>query len=756
MLTWRYAVVLDAGSSGTRSYVYRWPDSVKARKSASAKDLASLPEIITSEKYTKKIHPGIQQSVHGANPSTISGISTFAQNPQDVGLEHLRPLLHHVQEVIPEEDVPDTPIFLLATAGMRLLPKAQQKSILNNVCTYIRQTTDFLIPDCNQHVQVIEGVTEGLYGWIATNYLMGGFDDSRSHNHGKGHHTYGFLDMGGASAQIAFAPNATEAQKHANDLTLLRLRSVNGRALEYKVFVMSWLGFGAQEARSRYVKALLESSVDEMNKGRPDPCLHAGLRMSADGTILPPEGPVSGVEPYLVGTGKFDQCLLQTFPLLEKDAPCPDEPCLLHGVHVPAIDFDVNHFIGVSEYWHTTHGIFDMGDKDDPYNFYDYLQRAKDFCSQPWDEIEAGVRGQRWGGKVSKKTANEICFKASWLINILHDGIGIPRSSIGEAEVTTGHNNRTQDVVVSGKPDGYLDAFQAVNKIGATEVSWTLGKAVLYASSQVPPLKNGLPVGFGSNVPGGVPDDFQHTGPQLQPLPPTSQPTLPTNDTITGTNRQHWHDTLFDGHSPRRIPGLFLFLAIVAIAIFFLYGRERRNRVYRRFLGRPISRHSSSFHYRRRSKGLFNSKLSSFFFFSPSPRRSSYIPYERTLEDGMREFELGPGSSSSDDEASATYDEDGSSSVNLLARSKSSTSTSNNISSVGGGGGGGGNRASVGLGLSLDGNGSLLSSHNVGIMDRNGLAVRTESRDRQAHLALAPTTNGRRSRATSPVRKSVV
>ncbi|OJD20091.1 hypothetical protein ACJ73_08575 [Blastomyces percursus] len=37
-------------------------------------------------------------------------------------------------------------------------------------------------------------------------------------------------------------------------------------------------------------------------------------------------------------------------------------------------------------------------------------------------------------------------------------------------------------------------------------------------------------------------------------------------------------------------------------------------------------------------------------------------------------------------------------------------------------------------------------------MDRHGLAVRTEGRDRLAPLALGPTTNGRRSRATSPVR----
>ncbi len=89
----------------------------------------------------------------------------------------------------------------------------------------LKDTPSSPYPTGDLHIQVIAGDTEGLYGWIAANYLLGGFDSPEKHMHGKGHHTYGFLDMGGASAQIAFAPNNTEAEKHANDLKLLRMRT---------------------------------------------------------------------------------------------------------------------------------------------------------------------------------------------------------------------------------------------------------------------------------------------------------------------------------------------------------------------------------------------------------------------------------------------------------------------------------------------------------------------------------------------------
>jgi Golgi nucleoside diphosphatase len=58
--------------------------------------------------------------------------------------------------------------------------------------------------------------------------------------------------MGGASTQIAFEPNPGEQEKTQN-LMDVRLRLMGGEEISHKVFVTTWLGYGTNQARERYV-----------------------------------------------------------------------------------------------------------------------------------------------------------------------------------------------------------------------------------------------------------------------------------------------------------------------------------------------------------------------------------------------------------------------------------------------------------------------------------------------------------------------
>jgi Golgi nucleoside diphosphatase len=115
--------------------------------------------------------------------TAVPGISTFGDHSWDVGPDHLDELLSHALKYVPLEEVPNTPLFLLATAGMRILKPPQREAVLKEVCDFAQKTTKFQLPDCDVHVQVIAGETEGLYGWIAANYLLGGFDKPKATTH---------------------------------------------------------------------------------------------------------------------------------------------------------------------------------------------------------------------------------------------------------------------------------------------------------------------------------------------------------------------------------------------------------------------------------------------------------------------------------------------------------------------------------------------------------------------------------------------
>ena len=586
---------------------------------------------------------------------------------------------------IPSSKVPDTPVFLMATAGVRFLPQLQQTSLLQGICNYIQTNTQFDLPECGKRVQVISGETEGLYGWIATNYLLGGFDKPEHHNHGKSHHTYGFLDMGGASAQIAFAPNSTEAERHANDLKLVRMRRLDGSPTEYKVFTATWLGFGANKARSRYEDSL-RAKYGDTEYEVPDPCLPVGLRVPVASAAA-----TEDIRQTFVGTGGFEECLRNTYPLLEKEKECTDHPCLLNGQHVPAIDFDVNHFIGVSEYWHTTHGVF--GKEHGAYDLASYQRTVTEFCSRDWASINSDISKRKKTTEAKIQDAKEACFKASWLINILYEGIGIPRLGV-EPFPGTGANV-TKGVKDTGEDASITESFRPVDKIEGVEVSWTLGKAVLYAAGQIQSASDSksLPVGFGSNTLSTVPADFEHAG--SVPL---------AVDSYTGYGDGNDDDDSSVGNRHPFLAGLLL-LSVLLLALYTFRKPDRRRRV----LG--------FFKWRRRPSGGRKPRRPFAFADNFWGRRNAN--YERVLEEGdAPEFELDMDiddhdySDSSDQSKGSKYAQSGISKGNFERQD---------------------------------------DAPQASIMDRHGLVIRTESRERLVPN-LQMLNAGKRSRAGSPTR----
>ena len=319
------------------------------------------------------------------------------------------------------------------------------------------------------------------------------------------------------------------------------------------------------------------------------------------------------------------------------------------------------------------------------------------------------------------------------MINVLHDGIGIPQ--VGLEDTQENDHNGTEEVLKGAKNVGFTDPFQAVDEIDETEVSWTLGKMVLYAASEIPPRDDLLPVGFGSNV-AGIPVDFQHAG---------GQPHSPS----TSTNTTHEHDPepygdeddglsdLFTKSPSRRVPGFILFVFIICIAIFLFCGRDRRSRFFRKFSPYNVLRRNRG---GRTPRGGRHGKVTSYFSkAAPWSHHTSDGGHDHLLESGQNpysDFELDEvDSHSSENEYS-----DDSSGLNTGKTSGWATpaiSTPKDHLS--------------GLGQRGDWtNENLLSVQGVGLglvptnaMDRSGLFVRTESRERLSGVGGGSAEQGR-------------
>ena len=470
----------------------------------------------------------------------MAGISSFAENPKAVS-EYLQPFLDYARTHLPPSVEADTPIFLLATAGMRLLTQEQQVGILEEACHFFKSQSSFRIDKpssagpCGSSIRIITGEEEGLFGWLSVNYLMDGFT-----GHSQDRTTYGFLDMGGASTQIAFEPSLAERNNPENSLIEVRLRLLGGQEILHKVFVTTWLGYGTNQARERYVAQAVNAfeSDRSTNPDPPsdiiyDPCLPKNLELVGQPLQHPSASQHSKQPHTLVGTGSFEQCLEKTSPLLNKDAPCSTPPCLFNGVHVPPIDFSVSNFIGVSEYWYSAEHVFGLGGA---YDFVQYERAAAEFCQREWSdilqqhkssqleggkerlggdgEVEKGgriVSVGKWGDNVEIPRLQMQCFKAAWIVNVLHSGLGMPRIIDPKGNVTVTEGGPAVSAQAQQKGLG-RPAFQSVSTVGDIAFSWTLGKMVLEASKEVPPL---------------------------------TSTTKPITDPLDGWSRPHWMDSPF-------------------------------------------------------------------------------------------------------------------------------------------------------------------------------------------------------------------
>lgn len=358
----------------------------------------------------------------------------------------------------------------MSTGGVRNLLERSQKehNLLESGIIEFLRTVQFRKP----RYETISGKKEALYGWIAANYVM-----KHLPRPGLGIRPglVGYMEMGGATLQIAYQPAANELRRLEDGVS----KKYHGRLLRVKIwgevidlFVKSFT-LGSDTAWERHNTALMKLAPNTTGQ-RKDPC-------------RPINGPKLGandqVSQSVVGAYNQNLCEYLAFQLLKTQMK--DDPNVYPAVAPPAAVPDYERasiemlkfapwnptyggntnrqFVGGAHFWYTTRSTFGCDAwgfaKEEPYTVANLKAEVAQTGAKTWDVMSIGM---------PLKFAERALFNAAWVTTVLYDGLGFNR----------------QDPNITFQP--YSGPTRGA-KDDRPEMVWPLGVAVLDAIGRARP-----------------------------------------------------------------------------------------------------------------------------------------------------------------------------------------------------------------------------------------------------------------------------
>ncbi|XP_060950714.1 ectonucleoside triphosphate diphosphohydrolase 1 [Limanda limanda] len=367
---YKYGIVLDAGSSHTALYIYQWP----AEK----------------DNNTGRVEQTVSCKVEGP------GISSYASAPWKAG-ESLTDCLQKAKQEVPGRRHSETPLYLGATAGMRLLNLEN-----SSASTKVFQAVEEALQKCPfsfQGARILSGQEEGAFGWVTVNYL----DDRLKQNL----QTRGALDLGGASTQISFVSDTFDGSESPDNAVTFRLYGN-----DYNLYTHSFLCYGKDQA--------LRKTLAQQTKSGPgtilDPCFHPGYTDTKNYSVLYDSPCVSDRKPQgapatfnHTGKGNFSLCQ-EVVKRIFNFTECKYSQCSFNEVFQPRLQGPFGAF---SAYYFVMN-FLNLTDTSIPLETV--KERLSRYCATPWNQIKEQHQG------VKLKYLAEYCFSGTYIVTLLTEG----------------------------------------------------------------------------------------------------------------------------------------------------------------------------------------------------------------------------------------------------------------------------------------------------------------------------------------------
>ncbi|NXX44966.1 ENTP8 diphosphohydrolase, partial [Tricholaema leucomelas] len=375
----QYGLVFDAGSTHTSLYIYRWPAG-------------------------KENGTGIVSQVEACSVQG-PGISSYADNPAGAGAS-LKPCLDKAMEVVPAEQQQETPTYLGATAGMRLLREqnsSKAEQVLAEVAKAIGQyPVDF------RGARILTGNEEGSFGWVTVNYLLETlikFSFAGQWEHPEHTEAVGALDLGGASTQITFQPGVPLEDQ--NTSVFFRLYGT-----DYSLYSHSYLCYGQTQALKMLLAALHKGNSSSPQISHP--CYPRGYQENTttaklyDSPCVQAPSTASPAESLTVtGTGDPAACSAAIKDLFNFSCGA-DQSCGFNGVYQPPVRGAFFAFAG----FYYAFDFLNLTSLQSPAAAQAAVQS---FCSRSWTEL-LGTYPQ------AGRYLHSYCAVATYILTLLLEG----------------------------------------------------------------------------------------------------------------------------------------------------------------------------------------------------------------------------------------------------------------------------------------------------------------------------------------------
>jgi len=375
---YEYAMVIDAGSSHSKLFVYRFEQRVTSTSAAPQ----STPIPIGHGNSTDPISKLTSQE---ASDALISQLIAY---PQNLLSEHSAKWFKY-------------PIYLKATAGMRVLSTQRREEILNYIAISFNKTSinPFLFD--TTYAIIASGEEEATFDWLGVNYA---YDTLINTDHDE--HTYGALDMGGQSTQIAFAPEP--GSNILADFTAVRLWDTT-----HRLYTHSHLQYGMDAVEQRIAQMAYDEATAATAPNVTNACLNVGVNISY--TVDGSNGEAVNVTQFGSASADLSKCGRMLKVLLANDTTCYVEDCAFNGVYLAEIPQNMI-FVAFSAFGFTIEDL----NLSPTIDLAPLMEVTTDICNMSWTQLKASD----YYTPNTERFIRTYCRGLTYIYTLLKDGYG--------------------------------------------------------------------------------------------------------------------------------------------------------------------------------------------------------------------------------------------------------------------------------------------------------------------------------------------